>query len=248
MIKQFLVVSVYDTFYFQMLLVQYYGCRLLVLFHTLQEVRRVFEKDDNQPWFSVDCPGDSLVRAWARDALASAEAVLTCTLAWHEHELLSTMPDNIFSMIAFSAAWLVISNFSMFQRHSSHLEGACDRLLSMVIVRLSRIALTADHPAAKASHLISSLFTAWQRVTTKPTRGDGHSSASTSRRPTTLFPTTQRAPQYGSVEGYYAASSPSHSLTDDGNSGTGPECFADTEFWKYFINNLSSNSGIANNS
>ncbi|TFK43858.1 hypothetical protein BDQ12DRAFT_198358 [Crucibulum laeve] len=233
-----------DNFHFQILLVQYHTYRLLVLHHFLQEMRRVFDTSGEKPWFRKECKGQDLVIAWTRDALTSAEAVLSHTLSWPEHNLIGTVPDTFFNGIAFAAAWLVMSNFSMYQLHGAQLGGSCDRLLTMIITRLSRAALTPDHAPAKCAHVISALYSAWERLISKPSSSTSASAGNFGSQPRTvptMMCSNQLAPpSFTSMENYAPSPITAAALNHSWDMGSGSDLFLDNEFWSSFMENLAS--------
>jgi hypothetical protein len=86
-------ITQHDTFYSQMLILQYHACRLLVIHHALREIRTAYERDRPQiPWLSAEVRGQALSFVWGYPALISAETVLSTFLLPSDLTLLSTAP------------------------------------------------------------------------------------------------------------------------------------------------------------
>ncbi|KAF9006714.1 hypothetical protein BDQ17DRAFT_1423580 [Cyathus striatus] len=213
--------------------------RLLVLHHIIQETRRVFGTDKQRPWYQVECRGTPVVICWTRDAVASAEAVFVSLLGAKDDSVLMTIPDCMFTLVAFAAAWLVISNFSMHELYKSHLGGSWDRLLAMAANRLSTVAPCPDHASSRCAHFISSLLGAWGQLTSR--------TQATSRKPMAGIPIQPMTVPF-IPPGQAPASS--FNATDwnplyNSNWQTNPSnTFSDNDFWSTFMMNLS--SGVRN--
>jgi len=192
-----------------------------------------------------------------RDALACAQAVLTDTLAWRDQDQLVTVPDYIFWMISFAAAWLVTFNFSAYQTGPSRVDAACDGLLKMTITRLSRISRSPDHTPAKCAHLISLLYGSSHRLIQELISGDrmaspageyqeigsGHVAGSSSlpTNPHASLPSMTTLPlgrASGSWNDQTYTAVPGN--TSQVEETLGQETFLGTEFWSSFMDNLPS--------
>ncbi|KAJ7672558.1 hypothetical protein DFH06DRAFT_1319973 [Mycena polygramma] len=236
------VLTEYDTFYSHMLLLQFHASRLLILHHALRETRTAYERDQPQmPWLGVRVKGQSLSMLWAYQALISAETALTTFLASSDLALMGTLPDNYYVLVGFAATWIFVSNFSLLQLGKSPVGGASERLQSMTIERLTQIALSSDHAAARCRHVLSSLMSAWQRRNSK---GNLPVSMCMLDVPFARFPVRNPDPAE-TVVGY-----PTPLSYEDPVSGAAAnsELFMDDAFWASFIENLSSDAFIAQNS
>ena len=200
----------------------------------------------------------SLAITWTRDALACAQAVLTDTLAWPNQDQLVTVPDYIFWMISFAAAWLVTFNFSAYQTNPSHVDAACDGLLNMTITRLSRISRSPDHTPAKCAHLISLLYGSSHRLVRELTSGDRMASPAINNReigsgdmagssslptnPYVSLPSVTSTPPGRASSGSWSdqAYTAVPGNTNQVGETLGQEPFLGTEFWSSFMDNLPS--------
>ncbi|KAJ7792440.1 hypothetical protein B0H14DRAFT_2931001 [Mycena olivaceomarginata] len=157
------VITPHDTFYWQMLVLQYHAYRLLILHHALRETRTAYERDEPQkPWYTAEVRGHCLSLFWGHTALISAETVLTTFLTPSDLTLLGGAPDNIYVMVGFAATWIFVSNYTLFQLGTSQLGGSSEYLQNMTIERLSRIAHAPDHSAARCGHVLAALMSAWE--------------------------------------------------------------------------------------
>ncbi|KAJ7056959.1 hypothetical protein C8F01DRAFT_339051 [Mycena amicta] len=165
LIKPLHIITPFDTFYSQMLVLQYHACILLMMHHALREVRTTYERDaPAQRWYAVETKAGHCVSLfWGRDALLNAEGVLTAFLSATDLTLLSSAPDNIYVMVGFAATWIFVSNFTIYQMAGSTLGGPSERLQMLTIERLNQIALSPDHAAARCGHVLRALMNAWER-------------------------------------------------------------------------------------
>ncbi|KAK7042474.1 hypothetical protein R3P38DRAFT_2890671 [Favolaschia claudopus] len=229
----------YDKFYSQMLILQLHACRLLVNHHALRELRTTYERDrPQQRWYSAQIKGQSLTFFWGYPALTSAETVLSTFLGVTDSTLLSTAPDNIFAMVTFSAVWIFVSNFSLVQMGKSYLGGASERLQSMSMELLNKIALAPDHAAARCGHVLGALMTAWEQRKPKDGPWDGTIPSNMCMMPgVPLYP--YPCTKFADTEGYL--NPPSYQeLVDSMASST--DLFMDDAFWSSFLENLNSDT------
>ncbi|KAJ7845911.1 hypothetical protein B0H13DRAFT_1730930 [Mycena leptocephala] len=234
------VITQYDSFYSQMLLLQYNCCRLLIIHHALREARTAYEREKPlTPWYAAEIKGHHISLYWGHQALISAEAVLTTFLTPSDLTLLSTAPDNLYVMIGFAATWIFVSNFSLLHLGKGQVGGASERLQSMTIERLKQIAHSPDHAAARCGHVLGALMNAWEQR--KPQEGTPHTNGLCMMHNMhfTPFP----LPDVASADGYL--NPPSYQdLADTSNS----DLFMDDAFWASFVENLNSDTFIAQNS
>jgi len=117
----------------------------------------------------------------ARDALSSAEAVLTTVLSIKDKELLATAPDYVFAMISFAAAHLTTSRFLVVQaKVLRHLPGVSEELLRRTIKCLRQVSLSTDDNASSCAHVMSGFLDLW---TEKQDAHDGEVAKDTPGKP-----------------------------------------------------------------
>ncbi|KAJ7764566.1 hypothetical protein DFH07DRAFT_811654 [Mycena maculata] len=248
------VVSQFDTFYCQMLILQYHACRLLMMHHALRETRTVHERETpHQPWYEVETGGFCVSLFFGRIALISAEAVLTAFLTPTDLTLLSTAPDNFYVMVAFAATWIFVSNFSIHKLGGGKLGGASEMLQTMVIARLNEIAHSPDHAAARSGYVLGALLRAWERRKPFPPE-DSEACVCIFQMPYENL----RPPPPPANATSHADYLNQPNWQDLGGLIDGPrdvpansDLFMDDEFWAVFIENLQSSNAdtfIAQNS
>lgn len=223
-----------------MLILQSHACRLLIMHHALHEIRTVHEQDSERPlqhWFEVQTEGRCVALLFGRLALTSAEAVLTEFLTASDLILLGTAPDNLYVMVGFSATWIFISNFSIHQLSSSKLGGASERLQAMTIERLNLIADAPEHPAARCGHVLGALLNAWQLR--KPVDGN----AKMFQCPGSSVVPSQPTPVY-----HGDGNSIPNLGSNLGNDATNSDPFTDDTLWRLFMEDLSSDMVMFENS
>ncbi|KAJ7481454.1 hypothetical protein FB451DRAFT_129074 [Mycena latifolia] len=238
------VVSQHDTFYSQMLILQFHACRLLMMHHAIRETRTVHERDRPlTPWYQVRTEGHCISLFWGVTALVSAEAVLTAFLAPSDLALLTTAPDNLYVMVGFAATWIFVSNFSVHQLSGNRMGGASERLQALTIERLNQIAHAPDHAAGRCGHVLGALLAAWERRKSVPVENDWMCRwVYDMQWPTSTAPAPE--PQRGSDD-----SSTDYLHTPDlAFTNANSDLFLDDAFWTSFIENLNSDSFIAQNS
>ncbi|KAF7343402.1 hypothetical protein MVEN_01772600 [Mycena venus] len=228
----------FDIFYSQMLILQYHGCRLLMVHHALRETRTAYERDRPQtPWYVAEMNGQGIALFWGYPALISAETVLSTFLGTSDLNLLSTAPDNLYAIVGFAATWLFVSNFSLHQLGKGHLGGASERLQSMTIDRLNKIALAPDHTAARCGHVLGALMNAWEQRKPLSQHRDGTIPANMcGMRDVPLSPYPNPNPQ-----GDEYLNPPSYQDLASG-AVNNPDLFMDDAFWASFIENLNSDT------
>lgn len=151
-------------------MLQFHGCRLVLAHHFLRELRIVMEGFNSQSWMCARYKGVPIPMIYGQDAIESAQNVLTIFLSESDTTLLICAPDYVFSLITFSATWLIISNFSIHQLNGVNLGWANDKLISLTAEKLSHIAHSPEHLPARCAHMIMRLVHAWEmRHKTKPT-------------------------------------------------------------------------------
>ncbi|KAK0230345.1 hypothetical protein IW262DRAFT_1261429 [Armillaria fumosa] len=222
------VVSQHDPFAFHMLLLQYYGSRLLVTHHALRELRTVISGSNataGQSWLRAQYHGTSMAMCLGRDSIKSAQSVLTIVHSV-DANLLVTAPDSIFTTISFAATWLIVANFSIYQLNCAPLGMACDMLMSRTVELLSRLVLGPEHILAKHAHIIATLVGLWERrrQSSDPTARDRTDpSSTTSSEPTACFETS---------------AFPSPTEWSSANLSNNTNIFMDPDFWASFMDNL----------
>ncbi|ETW84020.1 hypothetical protein HETIRDRAFT_102650 [Heterobasidion irregulare TC 32-1] len=159
------VISDRENFQFHIMVVYYYFCRLLFLTHTLHQAHGalIINQNSNYPP-DLRKQGSNFVLTSARDAMLSAESLLTAVLAVPEKTMLATVPDSVFSMISSAAAYIVVMKIFMLQiRGVRYLPGFSDNLLSRIIDLLTQVSLSPDHEALKCAHMVASFLEAWEK-------------------------------------------------------------------------------------
>ncbi|KAJ6588290.1 hypothetical protein B0H19DRAFT_1098634 [Mycena capillaripes] len=220
------VITRSDSFYSQMLILQYEACRLLMLHHAIRETRTAHERDSPEmPWHKSTAGG------------TIAEKVLSTFLTPSDLTLLSSAPDNIYVMVGFSATWIFVSNFHLLQMGGKKLGGASERLQSMTIERLNEIAHAPDHSAARCAHVLSALMSAWERR--RPEEGDTAGTWSMLDVPYSRLPCFPFHDLTGGEE-YSIPQASSDGATSN------PDLFMDDTFWTLFIQNLNSDTSWQN--
>ncbi|KAF7343415.1 hypothetical protein MVEN_01774000 [Mycena venus] len=123
----------HDQFYFHILHIYEDMARLIVLYHALYDARvSVGHIPLGESWHPHFKPhGTEAVGEWGRDMVLTGESVLVNILAV-DKSLLSTAPDNLFTMVALAAGHLVGVKFLMF-RGGSNLLGGSDLLLARTV-------------------------------------------------------------------------------------------------------------------
>jgi hypothetical protein len=98
----------------------------------------------------------------ARDALASAEALLTTILSINDKKLLATAPDSVYAMISFAAGYITTSKLLFLQSRTLRwLPGVSDELLTRTIKCLQQVSLFADDNASRCARVISGFVETW---------------------------------------------------------------------------------------
>lgn len=226
-----------------MLMLQYHTIHLLTTHHALRELRTVLEGAKNQSWIRTRYHGTSIVSVWGRDSVKNAQAVLVIVLSNRDDKLLSACPDSIFSMITFAAAWLIITNFSMYQLNCAPLGVACDKLITATMELLSRLALGPEHVLAKYSHVIATLMEVWDRRKSDPPKFEppvnADSAAAAAATSTTGEPQTNEDP---AETADVVPDDPAYQSEFSAWGASNTDVFMDPSFWASFMDNLASNT------
>ncbi|KAJ7685714.1 hypothetical protein DFH06DRAFT_1075306 [Mycena polygramma] len=235
------IIAEFDTFYSQMLLLQYSACRLLIMHHALREVRTAYEREAPLlRWYAAEIKGRCISLFWGHLALIAAETVLSTFLAPADLTLLNTAPDNLYVQVGFAATWIFVSNFSLHQLGHTQLGGASERLQSMTIARLNQIAHAPEHAAARCGHVLAALMSAWkQRQPSETHLRTCMLDISFFPVPTVLGHKGFDPPSYEDLAGSAATAEAAPNNSD---------LFMDDAFWASFIENLNSDTFIAQNS
>jgi hypothetical protein len=151
-----------DQFYFHILHVYVTMARVLVLYHALWDSRAsVGHIPRGESWHGFFKPhGVEAVGEWGRDLIQTTEALLVNLLA-ADAALLSTAPDNLFTMVALAAGYVVGVKFLMF-RGGAQLAGASDLLLAKTVAHLSNVACAPGHAAQRAAFLVMGMIAKWE--------------------------------------------------------------------------------------
>lgn len=122
------------------------------------EIKYALIKTEGQDaWFlAAEHNGVNLARSWGHHALVLSEAILIAVISRSELALMSTAPDSLFSMITLAAIFVILSKWSVLENIGQQMPGSSDPILARIIERLSLIACSPDHFAAKCARLIES--------------------------------------------------------------------------------------------
>ncbi|KAG9317720.1 hypothetical protein JVU11DRAFT_1936 [Chiua virens] len=155
----------HEVFYFRILHIYYQSCRLLILVHALMETKLTLTKSDSHnPWFLVaEHNGVNLAQCWGHQALVISEAILITTISQLEPALMSTAPDSVFSMITFATIFVILSKWSVLENAGQQMPGSSDSILTRTIEKLSLVACSPDHFAAKCARVIESGVLSFKR-------------------------------------------------------------------------------------
>lgn len=156
-----------------MLKVYYQSCRLIVLVHAIMQAKLALNKPDRQgPWFLAAVHnGVNLTQTWGHHALVLSEAILIATISRSELALMSTAPDSLFSMISLAAIFVILSKWNVYENIGQQMPGSSDSILARIIERLSLIACSPDHFAAKCARLIEGGVLSFRRKTERSEPG-----------------------------------------------------------------------------
>ncbi|KAJ6624181.1 hypothetical protein B0H10DRAFT_2212915 [Mycena sp. CBHHK59/15] len=160
------VVLEHENFYFHILHIYDCMARLLVLYHALWDARvSVGSIPPGEIWHTHFQPhGVDAVGEWGRDMIQTAEALLVYVLE-ADARLLSTAPDNAFTMVALAAGYVVGVKFLMLRIRGAHLYGASDLLLGKTVAHLSGVACAPGHAAQRAAFLVQGMIARWESRT-----------------------------------------------------------------------------------
>ncbi|KAF8208203.1 hypothetical protein K438DRAFT_1813599 [Mycena galopus ATCC 62051] len=158
----------HDQFYFHMLHIYEGMARLLVLYHALYDARvSVGHIPWGESWHAYFKPhGAEAVGEWGRDMVLNTEAILVNFLS-SDRRLLSTAPDNIFTMVALAAGHLVGVKFLMF-RGGTNLLGTSDLLLAQIVDLLMSVSCAPGHAPQRTALLIKGMIAKWEGRFKKP--------------------------------------------------------------------------------
>jgi len=242
------VVVEHENFYFQTLRIYHHTCRLLFIHHCLHDTRRVVVSDKNptdRPWYMlVEYNGVNLASHWGQEALLLAEDILSTTISQPGSKYLGAAPDNVFAMICFAAAFIVMCKISVYQSHGEHISGCSDGLLAKIIDRLLQAACGPDHAPARCAQLISGLVAAYEARTMK------HSGEIDYFRPQTLphnisserTSAVIREPEVVTArldgQSQFDESWSNSSLSVDLNRLMNSDVMLDSDFWASFMDNF----------
>lgn len=135
--------------------------RLLVVYYALWDARvSVGNIPGGETWHSYFKPhGVEAVGEWGRDMVQTAEAILVDILA-ADARLLGTAPDNVFTMVALAAGYVVGVKFLMF-RGGSALAGSSDLILARTVAHLNNVACDPGHAAHRSAFLVKGMLAKW---------------------------------------------------------------------------------------
>jgi len=235
-------VAEHESAYFHILKIYYYAGRLLFLHHILCQMRRVVQNGSDRLWYQhTEHNGVKVAAVWGHQALLLAEEMLSSAVSRPD---LSTAPDNVFVLISWGAAFLVICKCAVHQIHGSHLPGSSDALLAKIIDRLSRLACGPDHAPAKCAQLLSALVGTYKARTSN--RGPecdlsdlnaGHHAASEGTS-TAEHGSMAAGPSEVEQPSNYDMPWPSLGSGVDLEQFMNSDIILDSEFWSSFMENI----------
>lgn len=226
------------------------------------------------PWFLLaEHNGVNLAQSWGHQALVLSEAILIATISLPEPALMSTAPDSLFSMITFATIFVMLSKWSVLEHAGQQMPGSSDSILARTIERLSLIACSRDHFAAKCARLIETGVISFKRKIersamelkeySKPIVQ--HFTTSTRAEFSSLSASRSASVSSGMGTGVYAAGSPATGVNTGGNMAPGPmdsqhifsnfpindsnyfmgpDIFFDNDFWSSFMLNPTDGNGM----
>jgi hypothetical protein len=159
-----------EVFYTHMLIVYFYFCRLTFLVHILHHIRTHIHIPPSVTARGANAfssskftrTGCGFALTCSRDALTSAEALLTAILSIKDKELLATAPDSVHAMISFAAGYITTSKFLVRQSKTVRsIPGVSDELIARTIKCLQQVSLSADDNASRCARVISGFVDTW---------------------------------------------------------------------------------------
>ncbi|KAJ7721016.1 hypothetical protein B0H16DRAFT_379069 [Mycena metata] len=156
------VVLDYHQFYFHMLQIYEDMSRVLVIYHALQDARASAGPiPSGESWHAYFRPHNTeAVGEMGRDLLQTVESLLI-HLVTADTRLLNTAPDNLFTMVALAAGYLIGVKFLM-ARGGSHLLGGSDLILAKTVTHLTSVAVGPGHAAQRAALLLKGMIAKWE--------------------------------------------------------------------------------------
>ncbi|KAJ7269866.1 hypothetical protein C8J57DRAFT_322748 [Mycena rebaudengoi] len=159
----------HEQFYAHILRVYDRMTHILLLDHAMREARVFVGKVSLAPgevWHAHFCPhGVEVVGQWGRDLLRLAENLLVDVLT-ADVALLSTAPDNLFTMVALAASYVIAAKFLMLHI-GVNLVGPSEPLLAKTIAHLFRAACVPWHPAQRAAFIVRCMVARWENRSKK---------------------------------------------------------------------------------
>ncbi|KAJ7216662.1 hypothetical protein GGX14DRAFT_442325 [Mycena pura] len=185
----------HHQFYFHMMHIYEGIARLLILYYALWDARMsVGHVPFGASWHPYFKPhGREVVGMWARDMSITTEGFLVNVIA-ADMRLLRTAPDNIFTMIALAAGYLVGVKFLLF-RGGTELPGGSDLVLAKIV---EHVACVPGYAAQRAALLVRGMIAKWENRNNKDLNS-AHSNSNNSRPPA---PTTTGTPPPGAASSY----------------------------------------------
>ncbi|KAJ7178044.1 hypothetical protein C8R46DRAFT_668922 [Mycena filopes] len=164
----------HQPFYFHMLQIYKDMARVLVIYQALIDARASSGRvASGENWHASFKPhGTEAVGEWGRDMLQATESLLIHLVA-ADVRLLNTAPDNLFTMVALAAGYLVGVKFLM-ARGGTHLLGGSDLILAKTVTHLTDVACGPGHAAQRAALLVRGMIAKWEnRASSKPAAPPG---------------------------------------------------------------------------
>ncbi|KAJ7028698.1 hypothetical protein C8F04DRAFT_1118400 [Mycena alexandri] len=162
------IVLDHQQFYFHVLQIYEEMSRVLVIYHALMDARMSAGPiPSGESWHAYFKPHNTeAVGEWGRDLLQTTESLLLHLVA-ADMRLLNTAPDNLFTMVALAAGYLIGVKFLM-ARGGSHLLGGSDLILAKTVTHLTNVACGPGHAAQRAALLLRGMIAKWEGRASKP--------------------------------------------------------------------------------
>ncbi|KAH8825502.1 hypothetical protein DL96DRAFT_1681744 [Flagelloscypha sp. PMI_526] len=153
----------YERPLFQAINVQLEVCRMHVLYHNNYIVRFALRDLPSAgfAWFKAVRIGSQEVFPTVAKAFHRSCRVSIQNFILADNEYLASYPDPMFAHMTVAAAFFIGIQILIKRSMTVTPPRVSDRLLTKMAEKLAQCAMTPDHPAQKASHLIQSMTTIW---------------------------------------------------------------------------------------
>jgi hypothetical protein len=163
----------------------------------------------------TDYNGVNLAASWGQEAISLAEEIVSSVLLLPELKWLSTAPDQVFALLCYAAAFLIMGKISTYYDIGMHHPGSSDVLLAKFTDRLLQVACGPDHAPMKCAQLISALMRGLKAQMTVDGESEHGQSSEEGQ------PSERSLPSFGPGIDY--------------NRLMNPQATDDTSFWNLFM-------------